>query len=99
MIQDAIGGIMKSDDYTIEFWTNISPAQKEMQSELKQLGDFISLTLVGCKVENEKRSYRYLLEFKNATVLQQFILDEYNKVARMQSEYSEIKPDMTDVDD
>jgi len=99
IIQDAIGGIMKSDDYTIEFWTNISSAQKEMQSELKQLGDFISLTLVGCKVENDKRSYRYLLEFKNATVLQQFILDEYNKVARMQSEYSEFKPDMNDVND
>jgi hypothetical protein len=99
MIQDVIGGIMKSNDYTIEFWTNLSSTQKEIQSDLKQLGDFISLTLVGRKVENEKRSYRYLLEFKNATALQQFILDKDNKVARMQSEYSEFKPDMTDVED
>jgi hypothetical protein len=99
IIQDIIDGRMKSDDYTIEYWTNISPAQKEMQSGLKQYGDFISLTLVGRKVENDKRSYRYLWEFKNVTLLQQVILDENNKVARMQFEYGEFKPDTTDVDD
>ena len=99
MIQDAISGVMKSDDYTIEFWKNLSSTQKQIQYDLKKLGNFISLTLVDYKVENGKRSFRYLLEFKNATVLQQYILDENNKVASMQSEYSEFKPGTTDVDD
>lgn len=99
IIQDIIDGIMKPDDYTIEYWTDISPAQEEMQSGLKQYGDFISLTLVGRKVENDKRSYRYLWKFKKVTLLQQVILDENNKVVRMQFEYGEFIPDMTDVDD
>jgi hypothetical protein len=99
IIQDIIDGIMRSDDYTIEYWTNISSAQKEMQSGLKQYGDFISMTLVGRKMENNKRSYRYLWEFKNVTLLQQVILDENNKVAGMQFEYGEFKPDVTNGDD
>jgi hypothetical protein len=99
IIQDIIDGMMKSDDYTIEYWTNISSAQKEMQSGLKQYGDFISLTLVGREVENDKRSYRYLWEFKNVTLLQQVILDQNNKVARMQFEYGEFKTDVANGDD
>jgi len=99
MIQEAIRGKMKSDDYTVEFWTNLSSTQKEIQSDLKRLGDFVSLTLVGRQVENGKRSYRYLMEFQKATVLQLFILDQNNKVVLMQSEYSEAKPDTTEVSD
>jgi hypothetical protein len=99
VIQDIMDGIMKSDDYTNEYWTDISPAQKEMQTGLKHYGDFISLTLVGRKVENNKRSYRYLWEFKKVTLLQQVILDENDKVARMQFEYGEFKPDISDLDD
>jgi hypothetical protein len=42
--------------------------------------------------EGGKRGYRYRLEFKNATVLQHYVLDEENKIALIQSEGSEKKP-------
>lgn len=91
MIQDAFEGTMNSDNYTAELWRELSPIQKEIQTDLKRLGDFISLVLVDHKDEDRQRSYRYRLEFENATVLQHFILDEENKVAFIQSESTELK--------
>ena len=91
MIQDAFEGTMNSDNYTAELWRELSPIQKEIQTDLKRLGDFILLVLVDHKDEDRQRSYRYRLEFENATVLQHFILDEENKVAFIQSESTELK--------
>jgi hypothetical protein len=95
IIQDAISGAMQPGDYTADCWKELSSAQKEIQADLRRLGDFISLTLVDRRVENGRRIYLYLMDFKNATVLQQFVLDENNKVALIQSEGSERKPSST----
>ena len=91
MIQDVFEGTMNSDNYTTELWRELSPIQKEIQADLNSLGDFISLVLVYRKDEDRQRSYRYRLEFENATVLQHFILDGENKVAFTQSESTELK--------
>lgn len=91
MIQDAYEGTMNPEHYTAELWREISPLQKEIQTDLERFGDFISLILVDRKDEDEGRSYRYRLEFENATVLQHFILDEEKKAAFIQSESTEMK--------
>jgi hypothetical protein len=91
MIQDALKGTMNSDNYTTELWRELSPKQEEIQADLKRLGNFISLVLVYRKDEDRQRSYRYRLEFENATVLQHYILDKENKVAFTESESTELK--------
>lgn len=91
MIQNACAGTMNPNHYTSELWREISPLQEEIQTDLERFGDFISLILVDRKGEDEGRSYRYRLEFENATVLQRYILDEENKAAFIQSESTEMK--------
>jgi len=53
------------------------------------------MTLVGRSEENGQRSYRYRLEFANATVLQRFVLNEQNKLVSGGSEAAELKPGAT----
>jgi hypothetical protein len=92
MIQDAADGKPHADDYTAEAWKKIAPLQKQVQGELKRLGDFVAMTLVDRSDENGQRSYRYRLEFANATILQHFVLDAQNKFASGGSEAVELKP-------
>ena len=80
IIHDAAHGAMQADNYTAEFWKDLSARQQEVQSQLATLGGFESLTLVGREVENDKRSYRYPTEFRDVTVLLRFVLDDENKV-------------------
>jgi hypothetical protein len=81
MIRDAAIGAWRADDYTAEAWKDVLPKQNKIQNDLKKLGDFISMTLVDRDEENGQRTYRYRLEFANATVLQRFVLDGQNKFA------------------
>jgi hypothetical protein len=92
-IEDAMGGRMRPDDYAPEFWDRISSAQKDIQADLNRHGELISLTLVDSRAEEHGRSYRYILEFRNARALQHFVLDEHNRIALIQSEGGEPKPD------
>jgi hypothetical protein len=92
MIRDAAEGASHADDYTAELWKEISPKQKEIQTSIKNLGGFVSMTLVDRSDEKEQRSYRYRLEFANATVLQHFVLEGQNKLASSGSEAAEMKP-------
>jgi hypothetical protein len=92
MIQDANEGTAHADDYTSELWKELSPKQKEIQASLKQLGDFVSMTLVDRSEADGRRTYRYRLEFAKATVLQHFVFDKQNKVAAGGSEALEWKP-------
>lgn len=96
IIQDAMSGTMRPDDFTAEFWKELSPAQKEIQADMKRQGGLVSLTLVDRRAEGSKRSYRYIVESKNAKALQRFVLDEHNKIALIQSEGGERKPDAPD---
>ena len=81
MIQDAIEDTMHADDYTAEAWKVLLPKQKEIQANAKRLGDFISVALVERGETNGQHSYRYRLEFANATVLEHFVLDREGKLA------------------
>jgi len=92
MIQDAAEGRMRPQDYTAEFWEQISPEQKEIQDDLARLGGLVSMTLVERRIENGARKYRYRLEFKDVTVIELFVLDTQGKVALLQPEGPEPKP-------
>lgn len=85
MIQDAMKGAMRSDDYTPELWKQLLPAQKDIQSDLNKKGELISLTLVDRQVAGGSRNYSYRLEFKNARTIELFVLDEHNRVTLIQS--------------
>jgi len=92
MIQDAADGKSRADDYTVEAWKGIAPLQKQIQADLKRLGDFVSMTLVDRSDDNGQRSYRYRIQFANATILQHFVLDAQAKFASGGSEAVESKP-------
>jgi hypothetical protein len=89
---DAMRGNMQQEDYSVEFWKAISPAQKDIQTDLKRYGEFVSIELVGRKNESGNQSYRYRLEFQNATLLMRYVLNENNKVVLIQSDGAERKP-------
>jgi hypothetical protein len=86
LIQDAIGGTMRGEDYTDETWKEIAPKQQSLQSQLRSMGDLVSLTLVDRSEQGGKRTYRYLVEFKTMKVLQRFVFDGNNKVEDSDSE-------------
>jgi hypothetical protein len=99
MIQDALNGTMRSDDYTADLWKQLFPVQKEIQSDLQnKQGELISLLLIDRQVEGGRRSYHYRLEFKKARAVEHFVLDEHNKVALMQPEGGEVKPEAQSAD-
>ncbi len=91
IIQDAVSGTIRPDDYAADFWKEFSPKQKEFQADLKRFGGLISMTLVERWDEDGRRNYRYRTEFANATLLQHYVLDKQNKVALIQSDNIEIK--------
>lgn len=93
IIQNAVDGSLRPNDYTAELWKKLSSSKKEIQADLNSLGEFVSLTLVDRGAEGRNRSYRYRVEFKNAVLLQHYALDTQNKVALIQSESFERKPD------
>jgi hypothetical protein len=92
MIRDAVEGAMHTNDYTAEAWKDILPKQQQIQDSLKHLGDFVSMTLVDRSEADGQRTYRYRLEFANATILQRFVLDGQNQFASGGSEAVEWKP-------
>jgi len=93
MIQDAMNGAMRPEDYTPELWKQLSPAQKDIQADLKKNGEVISLTLIDRQIEEGRVGYRYILEFKGARAIELFVVDEHNKLALIQSEGGEAKPE------
>lgn len=96
VVKDVIGGTMRADDYTVELWQTLAPAQKDIQAETKGLGELTAMTLVDRTIEGPRRSFRYLMDFQNARVLQRYVLDDGNKVALIRSEIFELKPKSDD---
>ena len=92
IFQDALGGTIRPDDYTADFWRELSPNQQEFRTDLKRLGALVSMTLVARWDESGRRNYRYRSEFENAVVIQHFILDTQNRVALIQSDSIELRP-------
>jgi hypothetical protein len=90
----AAGSTLRADDYTAEFWKDLSAQQQNFRAEFRRLGGFVSIALVDRWDEDRRRNYRYRTEFQNATLLQHFVLDDRNRIALMQSEDIELKPDV-----
>ena len=80
MLGNAIRGEMRAADYAPEFWKTISGKQKEIQTELKALGELISVMPVERSQEGQERSYWHRLDFAKATVLQMTMLDAAGRV-------------------
>ncbi len=81
MLQDALQGKARVEDYTAELWKEVSAKQVETQGVLKTFGPLLALTLVERTETNGNRSYRYRLEFEKNTLLQHLVFDEQNKLA------------------
>lgn len=92
MIDQARDGVSRFDDYTVDLWKQVAPQQQQIQSSLKALGDLGAMTLVDRSETNRQHSYRYRLEFSNATVLQHVVFSGENKLAASDSESVEWKP-------
>ena len=93
VMQDAMNGALRPDYFTAEFWKELAPAQKEVQADMKRQGDLISVVLVDRWDEGGKRGYRYIVEFRNAKALERLVLDEHDRIALLQSEGGERKPE------
>jgi len=92
ILMAAIDGTLRADDYTAEFWEQLSPKRQELQSDFKQAGRLISMAVVERWNEDGRRNYRYRTEFEHATFLQHYVLDERNRIALIQSDDFELKP-------
>jgi hypothetical protein len=85
-------GNLEAKEYTPEFWQLIEPKLKEIEEEAKRLGKIESFTLVEYKQVDKQRTYRYLIEYEHATVLQRFVLNDQNQLTLVQGELREWKP-------
>ena len=92
VMEDAISGKMRAEDYHAQIWSSISPIQKDIQNDLKRFGNFQSITLVECKTEKGSRTNRYCIEFDNIRALMLFELDNQDKIISFKSEATERKP-------
>ncbi|WP_276373976.1 hypothetical protein [Chryseolinea sp. H1M3-3] len=85
-VESSAAGTLKSEDFTPELWNQFSPMLKEIQEESKKLGKIKSFIMLEQKEIIDQRSYLYLIEFENFTVLQRFVLDDKNKLMMIKSE-------------
>ncbi len=95
ILLDSAQGTMKPEDYTSEFWSEIAARRTDIQNELKQLGDFVSLTLVERENAGNRRVYCYRMEFEKIILLQRFVLDEQDRIQRSQTDAHELKPGLS----
>jgi hypothetical protein len=92
VLEDAISGKMRAEDYQTELWSFISPMQKDIQEDLKRFGSFQSIMLVENKTEGNKYINRYRVEFEKINTLMRFEIDDKGKIVSFKSEASERKP-------
>ncbi len=92
VMDDAISGNMRAEDYQAELWASISALQADIREDMKRFGGFQSITLVECRTEREGHLKRYRMEFNNIWLLMRFILDDQGKIVSFGSEAAERKP-------
>jgi hypothetical protein len=92
VIEDAIAGKMRAEDYNAALWSSISPMQKDIQNDLKRFGSIQSIILVEYNIKMNRQINRYSFEFENIRSLMQFELDDQGKIVSFKSESSERKP-------
>ena len=81
IVRNMTEGASRAEDYRSESWKALSDKQKEIQDDMKRLGEFVSLTLLEHREEKGWREYRYRLDFANVALLQRFVFDGRNKLA------------------
>ncbi len=86
MFQDVINGTVRADDYTPEFFQQVSAELLVTQQATRSFGRLVSLTLVDRSEEGGKRSYRYRVEFEKTTLLQHLVFDNRNKLIASETE-------------
>ncbi len=82
VVQEAMDGKARANDYTASCWQRLQSKQKELHTIKKYAGDIVSLTLVErSNVFGWRRSYRYRIEFTRASVLAHVVFHGLNKIA------------------
>ncbi|HEV7350035.1 hypothetical protein [Telluribacter sp.] len=79
-------GSLKAEEFSPELWQQIAPNLKGIQEEAKKLGRVESFTLLERKAIDQQRSFLYLIEYENATILQRFVLNDKNQLTMVKSE-------------
>ncbi|WP_247234240.1 hypothetical protein [Telluribacter sp. SYSU D00476] len=79
-------GALKAEEFSPELWQQIAPSIKDIQEEAKKLGRIESFTLLERKETDQQRSFLYLIEYENFTILQRFVLNDKNQLTVVKSE-------------
>ena len=92
-LQAAFSGEIRAEDCTTEFGKALT--EQALATDLNALGgafgNIESLALAERSAEGDKRSRRYLVECKAATVLMRLVLDQKNKLALVEMEGTQWK--------
>ena len=86
LVQAAITGSLRSDDFTDESWQQVSKEQADIQRLLQTFGDLRSVTLMERDSKDARRSYRYRLAFEKAKTLQSYVFNKQGRVVRVITE-------------
>lgn len=91
IVESAATGTLNAEDFSPELWRQLSPMLTEIQEDSKKLGKIESFTLLEQNEKANPRSYLYLIEFENFTVLQRFFVDDKNKLMMIKPEAGDPK--------
>jgi hypothetical protein len=86
ILQDAANGNLYQDDFSPAFWAQVSPQQATIQKQIHSFGELQSLLLVARGSDDGHPSYRYVMRFSKATVLQSFVFGDQNKVVTINTD-------------
>ncbi len=92
VLTGAAQGKMESADFTIELWRELAPQQAAIREELKKLGNLISMKRAEAKSGDRKGTFRYRIDFANATTMYTFVFDEGQRIASIETEDIEPRP-------
>jgi hypothetical protein len=86
ILQDAANGHLDQDDFSPAFWAQVSLQQAAIQKEIRSFGELRSLLLVERGSDDGHPSYRYVMRFSKATVLQSFVFGDQNKAVTIKTD-------------
>lgn len=92
IMHDLAKSKIDEDDYSADFWKQLSGKKHDFRKESQEHGKLKSLLLVQGNEADGQRSYWYKVEFAKATVLQKWTFDAQFKVAAMTIERIEFTP-------
>ena len=84
VVKRCAAGKMRKTDFTPEFWNVLAPIKKEIQQDLAPFGEFKTASPVEPLEAKTAGKHRYKFEFKNAWVMQEFVING-DKVASLKT--------------